>query len=104
VVSNLHSGATIGFKYFDFGSARMPHAVLAEVRARSTGRISVYVDAPRTGTPIATIPVPADAVGAGWRTLEATTAPVSGSHALFLVFEPDSGPLGDVSLIGFRHR
>jgi hypothetical protein len=104
VVSNTHHGGSIGFKYLDFGPDRIPHTVLVEIDARSAGRIQVYVDAPHTGQRIATVPVPANAVGAGWRTVEATTAPMAGSHALFMVFEPDRGQLGDLSLFAFRRR
>jgi hypothetical protein len=102
VVSNTHHGASIGFKYLDFGPDHVLHTVLVELDARSAGRIGVYVDAPHTGPRIATVRVPPSAVGAGWRTVEATTAPVAGSHALFMVFEPDRGQLGDLSLFAFR--
>ncbi|MFF3409620.1 family 43 glycosylhydrolase [Streptomyces sp. NPDC002742] len=104
VVSDTHRGGSIGFKYLDFGPDRVPHTLLVEIDARSAGRIQVYVDVPHTGPHIATVPVPASAVGAGWRTLRVTTAAVTGSHALFMVFEPDSGPLGDLSLFAFQRR
>jgi hypothetical protein len=104
VVSNTHRGGSIGFKYLDFGPDRVPHTVLVEIYARSAGKIQLYVDAPHTGPRIATMPVPASAVGAGGRTVEATTAPVAGSHALFMVFEPDRGQLGDLSLFAFRRH
>jgi hypothetical protein len=64
----------------------------------------VYVDTPHTGTLIATLPVPATAVGAGWRTVEAQTASVAGSHAVFLVFQPDHSQIGDLSFFGFRRK
>ena len=64
----------------------------------------MYVDAPHTGTLIATLPVPASAVGAGWRTVEAETAAVAGSHAVFIVFQPDHGQIGDLSFFGFRQK
>ncbi|MFI0966610.1 family 43 glycosylhydrolase [Streptomyces sp. NPDC021080] len=104
VVGNTHRGGTIGFKYLDFGPDQVPHTLLVEIDARSTGRIQVYVDAPHTGTRIASVAVPESAVGAGWCTIEAETAPVAGSHALFMVFEPDRGQLGDLSLFAFRRR
>jgi hypothetical protein len=61
--------------------------ILAELEARSSGCIQVYADAPRTGTLIATLPIPATAVGAGWRTVQAETGAVAGLHAVFLVFQ-----------------
>ncbi|WP_138733207.1 family 43 glycosylhydrolase [Modestobacter excelsi] len=100
VVSNTHRGGVLGFKYLDFGAAVAHRTVLIELDARSTGRLLVYLDAP-VGTPVAAVPVTAPAVGAGWTTLEARTAPVAGSHAVFLLFEPDRGQLGDVSFFGF---
>jgi hypothetical protein len=60
------------------------------------------VDAPHTGPRIATVPVPASAVGVGWLTMQASTVPVAGSHALFMVFEPDRGQLGDLSRFAFQ--
>ena len=102
VVSGTYRCSSAGFKYLDFGAARGSHAVLAELEARSSGYIQVYLDAPHTGTLIATLPVPATAVGAGWRTVEAQTAAVAGSHAVFLVFQPDHSQIGDLSFFGFR--
>ena len=102
VVSRTYRGGTVGFKYLDFGAARGGHTVLAELDARNSGRLQVYLDAPHTGTLIATLPVPATAVGAGWRTVEAQTAAVAGSHAVFIVFQPDHGQIGDLSFFGFR--
>jgi len=104
VVSRTYRGGTVGFKYLDFGAARGGHTVLAELDARNSGRLQVYVDAPHTGTLIATLPVPASAVGAGWRTVEAETAAVAGSHAVFIVFQPDHGQIGDLSFFGFRQK
>ena len=102
VVSGTYRCSSAGFKYLDFGAARGGHTVLAELDARNSGRLQVYVDAPHTGTLIATLPVPATAVGAGWRTVEAQTAAVAGSHAVFLVFQPDHSQIGDLSFFGFR--
>jgi hypothetical protein len=104
VVSRTYRGGTVGFKYLDFGAPHGSHTVLAELDARSSGRIQVYVDAPHTGTLIATLPVPAATVGAGWQTVEAETAAVAGSHAVFLVFQPDHGQIGDLSFFGFRRK
>jgi hypothetical protein len=103
VVSNTYAGGTIGFKYLDFGQGDSSHTVLVELAAKTTGRIHLYLDTPHTGRPIATLTVPVDAVGEGWTTLEAITAPVGGTHAVFLGFQPDRGQLGDVSFFGFRH-
>ena len=104
VVSRTYRGGTVGFKYLDFGAARGGHTVLAELDARNSGRLQVYVDAPHTGTLIATLPIPATAAGAGWRTVEAGTAAVAGSHAVFIVFQPDHGQIGDLSFFGFRQK
>jgi hypothetical protein len=104
VVSDTYRGATIGFKYLDFGAAHGSHTVLVELDARSSGRIQVYVDAPHDGTLIATLAVPATAVGAGWKTIEAETAVVAGSHAVFLVFQPDHGQIGDLAFLSFRRK
>ena len=104
MVSHTYRGGTAGFKYLDFGAARGRHTVLAELEARSTGCIQVYADAPHTGALLATLPIPATAVGAGWRTVQAQTAAVAGSHAVFLVFQPDHGQLGDLSFFGFRRN
>jgi hypothetical protein len=101
VVSNTYRGASVGFKYMDFGTTSAPSNVLVEFEARNSGRIQVYLDAPHTGQLIATLDVPADAVGTGWRTIEAAAAPACGRHALFLVFEPERGELGDLSRFGF---
>jgi hypothetical protein len=102
VVSGTYRDASIGFKYLDFGATPRPCTVLAEVDARSSGSIQVYAGAPHAGTLIATLPVPATAIGAGWTTIEAQTAPVTGTHAVFLVFQPDHGQIGDLSFFGFR--
>jgi hypothetical protein len=104
VVSDTYRGGSIGFKYLDFGAEHGRHTALVELDARSSGRIQVYVDAPHTGTLIATLSVPAPAVGAGWKAFEAETAAVAGSHAVFLVFQPDHGQIGDLSLFGFRRK
>jgi hypothetical protein len=102
VVSDTYQGSSVGFKYLDFGAARASHTVLAELDVRSSGRVLVYLDAPDTGTLIARLPVPATAVGAGWTTIEAGTLAVAGSHAVFFVFQPDRGQIGDLSFFGFR--
>jgi hypothetical protein len=104
VVSDTYRGSSVGFKYLDFGATGDSHTVLAELDAKSNGRIRVYVDAPFTGSLIATLPVPATAVGAGWQAIEARTAAVTGSHAVFFVFQPDHGQIGDLSFFGFRRR
>jgi hypothetical protein len=104
VVSDTYRDASVGFKYLDFGATHGSHTVLAELDARSSGSIQVYVDAPHAGTLIATLPVPAAAVGAGWQTFEAETAAVAGPHAVFLVFQPDHGQIGDISFFGFRRE
>jgi hypothetical protein len=64
VVSHTYRGGTAGFKYLDFGATRGSHTALAELEARSSGSIQVYADAPHTGALLATLPVPATAVGA----------------------------------------
>jgi hypothetical protein len=102
VVGNLHAGASIGFKYLDFGAAPGPTTVTVELDAKSSGRLHVYLDAPHTGTLIATLPVPAESVGGGWSTVEARTTALAGTHGVFLVFEPDHGQLGNVSSLAFR--
>jgi hypothetical protein len=104
VVSGTYRGGTVGFKYLDFGAAYGSRTVLVELDARSSGSIQVYVDAPHTGPLIATLPIPASAVGAGWRTVEAETAAVAGPHAVFIVFQPEHGQLGDLSFFGFRRK
>jgi hypothetical protein len=104
VVTGTYRDGSIGFKYLDFGSEPDSHAVLVELKATSSGCIQVYVDAPQSGTLIATVPVPTGAVGAGWTTVEAQTAAVSGSHAVFLVFQPDGSQIGDLSFFGFRRK
>jgi hypothetical protein len=38
------------------------------------------------------------------QTLNAQTAPVTGTHAVFLVFQPDHGQIGDLSFFGFRRE
>jgi hypothetical protein len=43
VVSHTYPGSTTGFKYLDFGAARGSHTTLAELDARSSGRIQVYL-------------------------------------------------------------
>ena len=93
-----------GFKYLDFGAAPGSCTVLAELDARSSGRIQVYIDEPYAGPLIATLPVPGTAVGAGWQTVEAETAPVAETHAVFLVFQPDHGQIGDLSFFAFRRK
>jgi hypothetical protein len=104
VVTGTHRGSSIGVKYFDFGATPAKHTALVELDPTGTGRIRVYLDAPHTGRLVATLQVPADAVGAGWRTIEARTAPVAGTHAVFLVFDPDRSQLGDLALLGFRRQ
>jgi hypothetical protein len=104
VVSNTCRGGTVGFKYLDFGAARGSHTVLIELNARSSGCLQVYVDAPHTGTLIATLPIPATAVGRGWTTIAAETAAVAGVHAVFIVFQPDHGQIGDLAFFGFRRK
>jgi hypothetical protein len=64
----------------------------------------VYIDEPHAGTLIATLPIPGTAVGAGWQTVKADTAPVAGTHAVFLVFQPDHGQIGDLSFFGFERK
>lgn len=78
--------------------------MLAELDARSSGRIQVYIDEPCTGTPIATLPVPGSAVGAGWQAVDAEPCLVAGTHAVFLVVQPDHGQIGDLSFFGFRRK
>jgi hypothetical protein len=102
VVGNIYSGASIGFKYVDFGTTSTSHTVLVEVDAKGAGRIDVYLDAPHTGARIATLHVRAGAVGAGWKTIETATTDVAGRHALFFVFESEGGELGDLSRFGFQ--
>jgi hypothetical protein len=104
VASGTYRDASIGFKYLDFGATHGTCTVLVEVDARSSGSIQVYAGAPHAGTLIATLPVPATAIGAGWQTIEAQTAPVTGTHAVFLVFQPDHGQIGDLSFFGFRRQ
>jgi hypothetical protein len=104
VVSNTYRGGSVGFKYLDFGAAGDRHTVLVELEARNSGSIEVYVDAPYTGTLIATLQIPATAICVGWRTVEAETTAVTGSHAVFLVFRPDRGQVGDLSFFGFRRQ
>jgi hypothetical protein len=104
VVSDTYRDNSVGFKYLDFGAAPRIHTVLVELDARNSGCIQVYLDAPHTGTLIATLPIPATAVGAPWITVEAETAAVAGTHAAFIVFQPDHGQIGDLSLFGFRRK
>jgi hypothetical protein len=59
VVSDTYRDGTVGFKYLDFGAAPGSCTVLAELDARSSGRIQVYIDEPYAGPLIATLPVPA---------------------------------------------
>jgi hypothetical protein len=104
VISNTHRGASIGYKYVDFGQTPANRTVLIEVDAKNGGRIHVYLDAPHTGQLIATLLVSADSGGRGWQTVEAPVEPVVGRHALFFVFESDKGTLGDVARFGFQTR
>jgi hypothetical protein len=104
VVSDTYRGGSVGFKYLDFGAAPAGRTVVAELDARSSGSIQVYLDEPHAGPLIATLPVPAAAAGAGWRTVEADTTAVAGTHAVFFVFQPDHGQLGDLSFFGFRRK
>jgi hypothetical protein len=104
VISGTYAGGCAGFKYLDFGAAPVSHTVVAELEAKASGAIQVYIDEPRAGTLIATLPVPAAAAGAGWRTIETDTTAVTGTHAVFLVFQPDHGQLGDLSFFGFRRK
>jgi hypothetical protein len=101
VISNTFRGASVGYKYMDFGATSAPRTVVAELDAKSSGSIRVYIDAPLAGQLIATIQVPPDAVGAGWKTISAFTSPVAGTHALFFLFEPERGQVRDLSLFGF---
>jgi hypothetical protein len=104
VLSSTYLGGTVGFKYLDFGAVPGTHAALIELDARSSGCIQVYLDAPHTGPLIATLPISATRVGAGWSVVEAETTPVAGCHAVFIVFQPDRGQIGDLSFFGFRQK
>ncbi len=102
VVGSTHRDTFVGFRCLDFGTDPVQHTVLVELDVQSCGSIRVHLDAPHTGPIVATVLVSANLVGAGWHVVTATTAPIAGSHALFLVFEPERGELGDVSLFGFQ--
>jgi hypothetical protein len=104
VVTGTYRGASIGFKYLDFGATHRTGTMVAEVDARSSGSIQVYTGAPHVGTLIATLPVPATHIGAGWKTIEAQATAVTGQHAVFLVFQPDHGQIGDLSFFGFQYK
>jgi arabinoxylan arabinofuranohydrolase len=104
VVSDTYRDGTVGFKYLDFGAAPGSCTVLAELDARSSGRIQVYIDEPY-GRPADRHPAgTGTAVCAGWQTVEAETAPVAGTHAVFLVFQLDHGQIGDLSFFAFRRK
>ena len=54
-VANLRDGATAGYKYFDFDSAR-PQSISVQIRGRAKGVLYVYGSEPG-GFPAARIPV-----------------------------------------------
>lgn len=101
ILSKLRAGDVAGFKYLDFGAD--PDRTLAftiTVDPCVTGHIEVRLDDP-DGPAIATVPVPTGSVGHGWVDLTGPVLPTVGTHAVFLVFHPDQGELGDVAFFGF---
>lgn len=86
VVTNLTPGAVIGVKYLDFGSGRAaPATVAVGMRATVGGRIEVRLDAP-DGERIAEIPLGVSSRDEA-ATFSATTAAVSGRHAIYFVVD-----------------
>jgi hypothetical protein len=101
VLSHTETGAVAGFKYLDFGSTPDESMVFdVEVDPQNPGRIEARVDDP-AGVSVATVTIPADAIGRGWARFTASASAVSGVHALYLTFHPERGELGDVAYFGF---
>lgn len=100
VLSGTRAGSVAGFKFLDFGSGDGSSMFTLRLDPRSSGRVEVRIDDP-SGPSIATVQVPADAVGQGWTQLTAPAPRVTGVHAVFLVFRPERGELGDIDCFGF---
>lgn len=104
VLSGTHAGAVAGFKFLDFGAAPDESVVFdVEVDPRSSGGIEIRLDDP-DGSPLATVPIGADAVGRGWAHFTAPAPGVTGVHALYLTFRPERDELGDVGFFGFTRE
>jgi hypothetical protein len=104
VLSGTRAGAVAGFKFLDFGSTPDESVVFdVEVDPRSPGGIEVRLDDP-AGPGMATVTIPADAVGRGWAHFKAAAPVTTGVHALYLAFQPEQGELGDVASFGFTRE
>jgi hypothetical protein len=100
VLTGTYDGGVAGYKFLDFGTEGGSSVFGLRIQPRSGGRVEVRLDDP-AGPAVATVGVPADAVGRGWADLTAPASAVTGVHAVFLVFRPDRGELGDVDTFGF---
>ena len=83
-LTNTCSGYYAGYKRVDFGTrtAQTVHAVVSKARAASIeARLEVRLDSP-TGQLIATLDVPATGT---WNDVEATVAPVTGIHDVYIL-------------------
>jgi arabinoxylan arabinofuranohydrolase len=99
VVSRLHAGAVVGFKYFDFGTeADSGTRVSVEVKPSSRGRVDVVLDDPLS-SPVATVQI--DGVIGIPSSFSASMSAVTGVHAVYLIARPDGQELGDLSYLAF---
>ncbi len=89
-VANLQSGATIGYKYFDFSASQATHQIEVEVRGhqgvRLMGQFIVAIDQPdQLETVVAMIDVSGDV--ATWQTFAGELSGVLDVHALYLTWQ-----------------
>jgi hypothetical protein len=89
VILNRNS-ATIGFKYFEFGSKpqRMSFSIDVKLRA-GAGRIDVWTGVAKTGTLIGSVEVPATLSTEDWTSVTCDVRAVEGRHAVYFTFSGD---------------
>jgi arabinoxylan arabinofuranohydrolase len=100
IVSNLRAGSVVGFKYFDFGAGTgsCPQ-VSIEVNPAGRGRVKVLLDDPLGTEVVATVEI--DGPSGIWASFTASMPAVHGTHAVYLVADPDGRELGDISYLSF---
>ena len=82
LITNIHSGAVIGYKYFRFEHT---DTLLLEMRGNFTGTVSVSHDA-QSSEKIGTLSVAPDDA---WRLFPVSVSPKAGKQALYLHFSGD---------------
>lgn len=97
---SMQNGDRAAYKYIDFGSG-VESVTVRVAPGVDQGQIRFRVDSP-WGPEIAGIQVPGAGEGNGWIDLSGPVSPVSGVHALWVVFEGEGEELYRLDGFGFN--